>query len=205
MFYETATNRHGLASDPFKSCVLPRCIGWISSLSADGVVNLAPYSFFNAVATDPHMVMFASGGLQPHGPKDSITNVEQTGEFVCNLATWELRKAMNLTSAATRPEVDEFSFADIEREPSVLVKPPRVKGSPIHLECRHHQTVELPCNDPGSRNAIVIGRVIGVHIRDDVLKHGRVDVAKIRPIARLGYMDYTTVDQVFTMRRPQSA
>lgn len=204
MFYETANNEHGLPRNPFKSCVVPRCIGWISSLSASGVVNLAPYSFFNAVSSDPPMVMFASGGQQPHGPKDSITNIEQTREFVCNLATWELREQMRLSSAPTRPEVDEFDYTGLAYEPAILVKPPRVKATPIHLECVYHQTVELPSRNSESRNAMLIGEVVGVHIRDQVLTDGLVDMSKLRPIARLGYMDYAVVDTVFSMPMPET-
>jgi len=202
MFYETKGNRHGLPHDPFKSCIVPRPIGWISTVSRDGVVNLAPYSFFNGVASNPPMVMFASGGRQPHGPKDTITNCEETGEFVVNIATWDLRDTVNLSSAPARPEADEMALSGLEAAPSRLVRPPRVKASPIHLECRHHRTVDLPGNDPRDRNAIVIGEVLGVHISDEVLTDGLVDLSKFRPIARLGYMDYTLVETVFTMNRP---
>ncbi len=198
MFYETKDNKHGLPHDPFKSCIVPRPIGWITSISAEGIVNLAPYSFFNGVSSDPPIVMFSNTGPA----KDSLINCEATGEFVANLATWELRDQMNETSAGVGPEVDEFTLAALETEPSRLVKPPRVKAAPIHMECRYLQTVELPANTPGTRNAIVLGQVIGVHIKDEVLTDGMVDMTKIQPIARLGYMDYTRVDLVFTMERP---
>ncbi len=198
MFYETKDNRHGLPHDPFKSCIVPRPIGWITTISRDGVPNLAPYSFFNGVAQDPPMVMFSNNGPE----KDSLVNCEQTGEFVANLATWDLRDRVNRTSAPVGPEVDEFAVAELERAPARLVKPPRVKAAPIHLECLYHQTVELPCGVPGGRNAMVLGRVIGIHIDESVLTGGLVDMAKLRPIARLGYMDYTRVDLVFSMSRP---
>ena len=198
MFYETKDNKHGLPRDPFKSCIVPRPIDWITTLSADGVVNLAPYSFFNGVSSDPPMVMFSNNGPA----KDSLVNCEATGEFVANLATWELRDQMNETSAGVGPEVDEFTLAGLETEPAQLVKPPRVKAAPMHLECLYHQTIELPSGTPGTRNAMVLGRVIGVHIKDEVLTDGMVDMSKIKPIARLGYMDYTRVDTVFTMNRP---
>lgn len=202
MFYDTRTGEHGLPHNPFKSCIVPRPIGWITTLSPEGIVNLAPYSFFNGVGDNPPMVMFATGGRQPSGPKDSVTNCEATGEFVVNLSTWELREAMNRTSAAVPPSVDEMVEAGLESEPSRLVKPPRVKAAPIHLECRYHQTVDLPCNDSLDRNAVVIGEVIGIHISDTVMTDGMVDQSKFRPIARLGYMDYTRVDMAFTMLRP---
>ncbi|NQV84698.1 MAG: flavin reductase family protein [Rhodospirillales bacterium] len=202
MFYKIGTP-HGLPHDPFKSCVVPRPIGWISSLSSGGTVNLAPYSFFNAIASEPPMVMFSTNGKQPFGPKDSLTNIEATGEFVCSMATWDLRDSMNATSAPERPEIDEFELAGLETEPSELVKPPRVKASPVHLECLYHTTVELPCDIEGGRNALCIGHVIGVHIRDEFMTHGKIDIARIRPLARLGYQDYTVAEQVFPMVFPK--
>jgi len=194
---------HGLPRDPFKSCVIPRPIGWISSLSPDGVANLAPYSFFNGVSGDPPMVMFGSGARDADNPKDTIHNIEQTGEFVCSMVSYELRDEMNETSAGVGPEVDEAAFAGLEMEPSVLVKPMRVKAAPIHLECTYFDTMILPVDRNGAGNAICVGTVVGVHIKDEVLKDGFVDVEKIRPLARLGYMDYTTVDSVFAMGRPK--
>ena len=178
MFYKIG-GPHGLPHDPFKSCVVPRPIGWISTIGADGAVNLAPYSFFNAVATEPPMVMFSSNGKQAHGTKDSVANAEATGEFVCNMATWDLRDPMSQTSRPVPPEVDEFELAGLETQPSELVKPPRVKASPIHLECVYHQTLELPCDIEGGRNAICLGRVVGVHIRNEFLTDGKVDIARI--------------------------
>lgn len=204
MFYETQDNRHGLPRDPFKSCIVPRPIGWITTLSRAGDVNLAPYSFFNGVASEPPMVMFSSNGPAANPNKDSLTNCAETGEFVFNMATWTLREAMNRTSAPVASEVDEFELAGLEKASSRLVKPPRVKASPIHLECLVHEIVELPCTTPGGRNAIVIGRVVGVHISDDVFTDGLVDMAKVQPIARLGYMDYTRVDEVFALQRPSA-
>ena len=202
MFYKIG-GPHGLPHDPFKSCVVPRPIGWISTIGADGAVNLAPYSFFNAVATEPPMVMFSSNGKQAHGTKDSVTNAEATGEFVCNMATWDLRDPMNQTSRPVPPEIDEFELAGLETQPSELVKPPRVKASPIHLECVYHQTLELPCDIEGGRNAICLGRVVGVHIRDEFLTDGKVDIARIKPLARLGYQDYTVAEKVLTLSRPK--
>jgi flavin reductase (DIM6/NTAB) family NADH-FMN oxidoreductase RutF len=201
MFYKIG-EPHGLPHDPFKSCILPRPIGWISTISVDGIVNLAPYSFFNALASAPPMVMFSSNGKQPLGPKDSLANAEATGEFVCSMATWYLRNSMNITSAPEPPEVDEFKLAGLETEQSKLVKPPRVKEAPTHLECLYHSTIELPCDLKGGRNAICIGQVIGVHIRDEFLVNGKIDIARIRPLARLGYNDYTVVDEVFPLHLP---
>ncbi len=202
MFYETK-DHHGLKHNPFKSLVVPRPIGWISSQDRNGVVNLAPYSFFNGVATEPPTVMFSSNGVHSEGSyKDSVRNVRDTGEFVCNLATWETREAMNTTSAMVARSVDEFELSGLTPVPSELVKPPRVKESPVHLECTYLQTVELPCDKPGQSNLVVFGQVIGIHIDDSIISDGMIDMNVFKPIARLGYFDYSVVDNVFTMRRP---
>jgi len=202
MFYETKDD-HGLKRNPFKSLIVPRPIGWISSQDKNGVVNLAPYSYFNGVCSDPPTVMFASEGTHVEGDfKDSATNVGETGEFVCNLATWELREAMNATSAQVARSVDEFELAGLTPVASRLVKPPRVKESPVHLECAHLKTVELPSNDPERPSQVVFGRVIGIHIDESIITDGMIDMQRFHPIARLGYMDYTMVDNVFTMLRP---
>lgn len=206
MFYDTRVGDHGLPHNPFKACVVPRPIGWITSVDEAGRVNLAPYSFFNGVAGDPPVVMFAPGGRKADGPpdgaKDSLANVERTKEFVCNVVTWDLRAAMNQTSAPAPAGVNEAEAAGLEMIPSTLVAPPRVKASPIHMECTYLQTVDLPSDDPTARNAVVFGQVIGLHIDEAVLTDGLVDMAKLKPIARLGYMDYTRVDEVFAMSRP---
>jgi flavin reductase (DIM6/NTAB) family NADH-FMN oxidoreductase RutF len=202
MFYEPKDG-HGLPHDPFKSIVVPRPIGWISSIDAEGRVNLAPYSFFNAVCSAPPVVLFGPGGQHREGGlKDTIANIEATKEFVCNLATWDTREAMNKTSAPAPRSVDEFALAGLTPIAAQLVSPPRVKESPIHMECRHLRTLELPSNDPEQPNHVVFGEVVGIHIDDQVLKDGRIDIASIKPIARLGYMDYAVVDEVFTMHRP---
>ena len=201
MFYETIANKHGLKHDPFKAIVAPRPIGWISTLSKDGVCNIAPYSFFNAVGEKPHYVMFSSSGR-----KDSIKNAEETGEFVCSLATWDLRENQNMTSAAVPYGVDEFPIGDLTAAPSRLVKPPRVKESPAALECRFWKTVELPPLKSGEepRNWVVFGQVIGVYIDDRFVNDGMVDTGAMRPIGRLGYMDYAVVtpETVFSIDRP---
>ncbi len=202
MFYETK-DHHGLAHNPFKSLIVPRPIGWVSTRDGDGIVNLAPYSYFNGVGSEPPTVMFASEGTHIEGDfKDSATNVQETGEFVCNLATWELREAMNASSAQVARSVDEFELAGLTPAPSRLVKPPRVKESPVHLECTHLKTVELPSNDPQRPNLVVFGKVVGIHIDDGIITDGMIDMNVFKPIARLGYMDYTMVDNVFSMRRP---
>ncbi len=205
MFYDTAKNDHGLPFSPFKSCVVPRPIGWVSTVSHDGIVNLAPFSMFNQLGYDPPIVMF-SGSCRPGTGqrKDSVTNAEETGEFVVNMATWELRDPVAATSRFVEPDVDEFEVAGLTKAPSRMVAPPRVSESPIHLECLYHSTMTLPANRRESVHRVVVGRVVGIHIRDDVLgEDGKIDVLKIRPLARLGYLDYTSVVEVFTME-PQA-
>jgi flavin reductase (DIM6/NTAB) family NADH-FMN oxidoreductase RutF len=204
MFYEPR-NGHGLPHNPLNAIVVPRPIGWISTLSEDGEVNLAPFSFFNAVAYVPPIVMFATTGPHPSGAdvhKDSMRNALATGEFVANLATWPLRKAMNLTSTPAPPGIDEFEVAGLAKAPSLLVAPPRVAESPAHLECRTITHVQLPTPDRRDPNTVVFGEVVGVHIADEVLVDGLVDIGRLQAIGRLGYQDYVHVREAFTMRRP---
>jgi flavin reductase (DIM6/NTAB) family NADH-FMN oxidoreductase RutF len=204
MFYEPS-DAHGLPHNPLYACIVPRPIGWISSLSPDGHVNLAPFSFANAVSMAPPMLMFCNNGRHVGGGiKDSQRNAEASGEFVFNMATWDLREKMNLTSASLPHEVDEFEHAGLTKAPSRIVKPPRVGESPIALECRTWKLVELPPMRDGSRNTMVIGEVVGVHIADDALTNGMVDTARIKPIGRLGYTEYVVVDEVFAMTRPSA-
>lgn len=197
MFYDART-KAPLKHDPVKALVAPRPIGWISTLSREGVANLAPYSFFNLVASGPSIVAFSSAGR-----KDSQTNAEQTGEFVCNIASFDQREAVNSSAATLPPEVDEFALTGLGTLPSQMIKPPRVKGAPAHLECVYLQTVPLFSKD-GVRNGfdLVLGEVVAVHIDDRFIKEGLVDTAAMRLLARLGYLDYSVTDEVFAMRRP---
>jgi flavin reductase (DIM6/NTAB) family NADH-FMN oxidoreductase RutF len=200
MFYETSTNAHGLPHDPFKALVAPRPIGWITSMSAKGEVNLSPYSFFNAISEHPPMVAFSSAGK-----KDALTFAEETKEFVCNLATYDLREQMNATSAVLPRGENEMAHAALEAAPSRLVKPPRVAASPVALECRWVQTVPLrPLDGAEPSYYLVIGQVVGIHIDDRFLVDGLVDTAAMRPIARSGYRDYfvATPETRFSIRRP---
>jgi flavin reductase (DIM6/NTAB) family NADH-FMN oxidoreductase RutF len=168
-----------------------------------GRVNLAPFSFFNAVAYVPPQVMFATTG--PHregGPKHSLDNIRETGEFVVNLATWPLRGAVNASSVPAPAGIDEFEVAGLTKAPARLVRPPLVVESPVHLECRLVTVVELPTPDPEDPNSVVFGEVVGVHIADRAIADGRVDVLRLDPIARLGYDQYMRVTEVFSMQRP---
>ena len=201
MFYEVAKRDHGLPHDPFKALVAPRPIGWISTASAKGEINLSPYSFFNAVSDQPPMVAFSS-----QGRKDALTFIEETGEFVCNLATFELRDAVNETSAPLARGESEMTLAGLTPAPSRLVKPPRVAEAPAALECRHLQTVPLtPLSGAEARYFLVIGEVVAIHIDERFIVDGLVDTAAMRPITRAGYRDYfvATPDTRFAMTRPR--
>ena len=193
VFYEPEhRDRELLPHDPFKAFVAPRPIGWVSTVGPDGEVNLAPYSYFNAVSDNPPTVMFSSDG-----PKDSSTYAGATEEFVWNLVTYDLREAMNQTSAALPRGENEFAFAGLEMAPSRLVVPPRVAASPVAFECRVIERVQL------ARNIVTFGQVVGVHVDERHIVDGRFDTAGVRPIARCGYRgDYTTVTELFEMVRP---
>ncbi|MGO4573937.1 flavin reductase family protein [Microvirga sp. 2TAF3] len=200
MFYETSTNDHGLPHDPFKAIVTPRPIGWITSMSGKGEVNLSPYSFFNAISEKPPMVAFSSSGR-----KDALTFIEETKEFVCNLATYDLREQLNATSAPLPRGENEMVHAGLEATPSRLVKPPRVANATAALECKWLQTVPLVPLEGGEPSYyLVIGQVIGIHIDDRFIVDGLVDTAAMRPIARSGYRDYfvATPETKFAMKRP---
>ncbi|MGL4442009.1 MAG: flavin reductase family protein [Alsobacter sp.] len=198
MFYTPAAGDHGLPHDPFKAIIAPRPIGWISSMDGQGRVNLAPYSFFNAFSTRPPIVGFSS-----EGAKDSVSFVRETGEFVCNLVTFDLREAMNATSAPLPRGENEFAHAGLEAEPSRLVRPPRVKGVPAALECRLTEIVTMKTAAGKALDSfLVLGEVVGVHIDDRYLRDGRFDTAAARPIARCGYADYAVVTELFSIARP---
>ena len=187
-----------LPHDPFKAIVAPRPIGWVTSISADGDVNLAPYSYFNGINSKPNVVMFAS-----EGEKDSMSFIAQTKEFVCNLATWDLREQMNATSAPLKRGVNEMERAGLTPAPSRLVKPPRVAASPCALECRLLKIVSV--DDLAGKPLdchVVFGQVVGVHIDQRFIVNGRLDTAAMKPIARTGYDEYAAVEGVFSMRRP---
>lgn len=198
MFYEPAKG-HGLPHDPFKAIVAPRPIGWISTVSGQGEVNLAPYSFFNAISSHPPLVMFSSDG-----DKDSTTFVRETGEFVVNLVGHALAQKMNASAVDAPRGVSEFGYAGLTSAPSRLVAPPRVAEAPAALECRATEIFRPKTIDGEmSENVVVIGQVVGVHIDDAMLTNGLFDVVKAGSVARLGYMDYSAVSETFAMRRPR--
>lgn len=201
MFYEPdKRDRALLPHDPFKAIVAPRPIGWITSISLKGEVNLAPYSYFNGVNSRANLIMFAS-----EGRKDSVNNIAETREFVCNLATWDLREAMNATSAPLAHGVNEMERAGLKPAPSRLVKPPRVAASPCALECKLIKivTVETADGKPVDGH-VVLGQVVGVHIEDRFIVDGLLDTAAMKPIARCGYDQYAVVESLFSMTRPSA-
>jgi flavin reductase (DIM6/NTAB) family NADH-FMN oxidoreductase RutF len=189
------------------NCVVPRPIAWVSTISASGDLNLAPFSFFNAVCADPPLVAFAPGlraSKQPssHGvAKDTLRNVRETKEFVVNVVTYELREEMNLTSGEYDASVNEFELAKVTPEPSKIVRPPRVAKSPVSFECKLHQIVDF--SPAPTSSSLVIGQIVAIHINDAHLKDGRLDRNSLDLIGRMGGMQYTRTTQRFDMVRPK--
>lgn len=207
MYYEPGKTSHGLPHDPFKACVVPRPIGWISTISDSdpNVHNIAPYSQFNNLTFDPPYVMFSANQKPDSQRKDTVRNAELTGKFCWNMATWGLREAVNISAQQVEYGVDEFESAGLGKEfsrslPGAPV--PMVKDSPVKFECVYHTTLRLPAKPPMGTVDIVIGRVVAVHIRDDVLTNGKLDVAKMLPIARCGYFQYVVIRETFEMIIP---
>ena len=200
MFYEPKSG-HGLPHDPFKAIVAPRPIGWISTVDQEGRNNLAPYSYFNGISTRPPMVAFAS-----ESRKDSARNAMASGEFVCNLATKALAEAMNISSAAVQPGLDEFALAKLATAPCRLVRPLRVAASPAALECKVTDVLQLRDLDGRETDVfLTIGQVVGVHIDERYLSDSLFDTARAMPLARCGYNDYAVVTEVFAMLRPSKS
>lgn len=199
MFYRPEDG-HGLPRNPFNAIVTPRPIGWISTRGADGQDNLAPYSFFNAVAYTPPMVMFSSTSAKDDrgDTKDSAANIRDTGVFAVNIVSYALRDAMNASSAGLRREVDEFAHAGLEKAQCRTIDCPFVAAAPAVLECRLVQQVRLP----GEANVVSFGKVTGVHIRDEVLRDGILDLTLYEPLTRLGYQDYSRITELFSLKRP---
>lgn len=202
MHFSTDTNDHSLRHDPFKALIVPRPIGWITTVSSEGILNVAPYSFFNGISDKPPMVMFSVAGV-----KDTLTNIQDNGECTCSLATDPLSKEMNITSAPVQPDVSEFNLADLPHSPSMLVNTPRISASPAALECRHWKSVPLPGaeQNPAKGYTLVLAEVVAIYIDDNFIADGLVDTGAMQPLARLGYMDYMSFDQknVFTLSRPE--
>ena len=202
----------GMAPPPFRhtvfnALVVPRPIGWITTIGVDGVVNLAPFSFFNAIGAAPPCVIYCPSYFKPgfDEPEPSLVNVKATGEFVYNMCTHDLREKMALTTKQSPRSAEEFVDVGLEAAPCQQVKPPRVKESPVALECKYVQSIALPAMEDGAAATAVIGQVVGIHISDDVItEDGLVDMKKLRPLARLGYYDFAVIEpeQIFSMQAP---
>ncbi len=200
MFYEPKKGSP-FKIDPFKSLIFPRPIGWISSIGKNGVSNLAPYSYFNAVADEPPQVMFCSNGSSAHGKyKDSLLNILSTKEFVVNFATSTSRNQMNISSRDFKPDEDEFILSNLRKKKSRLVKAPSVKDSPVNFECKLVKTIKLK-SDSKKISTMIIGEVIGIFINNKFIKNNRVDSVAMRYIARMGYSEYTTISSKFNLKR----
>ncbi|MDF1804095.1 flavin reductase family protein [Thalassovita sp.] len=199
MFYEPKDG-HGLPHNPFNAIVTPRPIGWVSTRGANGVDNLAPYSFFNAVAYTPPQVMFASTGVKPDqtDAKDTVANIRDTGVFALNIVSYALRDAMNASSQSLPADQDEFLHADLEKAQCRTIDCPYVAAAPAVLECKLTQIVRLE----GETNQMVLGEVTGIYMSDACMTDGMFDVTTFNPLSRLGYRDYATVTDLFSLSRP---
>ena len=206
MHYAPDSETCPLPFSPFKACTVPRPIGWLSTISPDGVHNLAPYSQWQNLTFDPPMVMFAANQYPDGRRKDTVVNAEQTGWFVWNMATYDLREAVNISAMALPPDEDEFERAGISKADCIDAPGARVAESPCHFECRYLSTHRLPGNSPVGSVDVVYGQVMRIHVADRViLPSGKIDIANIRPIARMGYYDYATITDIFEMRIPSAS
>ncbi len=205
MRYDPSLEPCPLPYSPFKSSTVPRPIGWLSSISPDGIDNLAPYSQWQNLTFDPPMVMFSANQYPDGRRKDTVINAEQTGWFVWNMATYDLREAVNISAMAIPAEQSEFDFAGVTRRPSDLSAVPMVAESPVHFECRYLSTHRFTGNSKVGTIDIVFAQVERIHINDEVITpDGKLDIPRIRPLARLGYHDYTSVTEVFEMHVPDA-
>lgn len=202
MFYEPKDG-HGLRHNPFKAIVTPRPIAWVSSLSEEGIPNLAPFSFFNGVSDVPPIVMFSCAPPSPSLNKDTRANILATKEFVIHVVAHEMRDAMNVSSGGYPPEVDEFETAGLVKAPSRIVTPPRIADAPVAMECIYFTDVPLPGPEGGDGYRVIFGEVVGVHIDDAAIHDGLLDLTAYNPVARLGYHDYSTVFETYSLKRPE--
>lgn len=205
MHYDPRAGSRPLPYDPFKSCTVPRPIGWISTISRAGLANLAPFSQWQNITYDPPIVMFSADQHVDGRKKDTVRNAEETGYFVWNMATYDLREAVNRSAMPVAPEVDEFELAGVSKASCIEAPGPRVAESPCHFECRYLNTLRFRGNTKASDADVVFGEVVRVHVKEEViLPSGKLDVLRIRPLARLGYYDYTSVTDSFEMRIPDA-
>lgn len=205
MFYDPRLDLRPapLAHNPLNALVAPRPIGWIGTVSPDGEPNLAPFSYFNAFSADPPVVGFAPNAKGADGEaKDTLANVREVAEFTVNVVSADLAEAMNATSRTLPRGVDEFALAGLTAEPSHHIRPPHVGEAKAVLECIVSSIVALPSRAGARASHLVIGEVVGIHIDDSLIRDGRVDTLALRQVSRLGYMDYSILDSVFEMPRP---
>ena len=202
MFYEVTDKNDWLTH--FKSLIVPRPIGWISSKNNEGQINLAPYSFFNAIATNPPMVVIGPGGYSKSGNnKDTLLNIKNNPEFVCNFVSWDVKDIMNESSYSFDNNESEIEKLNIETEDSTMVSIPRVKLSPAHFECTLFKIIDLPSDSKGNPNHLIIGNIIGINISDKIIKNDRIDIGELKPISRMGYDEYALINTIFSMKRPK--
>ena len=202
MFYEVTDKNDWLTH--FKSLIVPRPIGWVSSKNNNGQINLAPYSFFNAIATIPPMVVIGPGGYSKSGNnKDTLLNIKNNPEFVCNFVSWDVKDIMNESSYSFDNNESEIEKLNIETEDSTMVSIPRVKLSPAHFECTLFKIIDLPSDSKGNPNHLIIGNIIGINISDKIIKNDRIDIGELKPISRMGYDEYALINTIFSMKRPK--
>ena len=206
MHYAPGKDVCPLPYDPFKSCTVPRPIGWLSTISPKGVVNLAPFSQWQNLTFDPPMVMFAANQLSDGRRKDTVLNAEKTGWFVWNMATYALKDAVNISAHEYPPEIDEFEEAGVTKAACIDAPGPRVAESPCHFECKYLSTHRLEGNSNAGWVDVVYGQVERIHVKEEFVgKDGKLNIPAIEPIARLGYYDYTVVRETFEMRIPNAS
>ena len=205
MHYDPRSDERPLPFDPFKSCTVPRPIGWISTVSKSGRPNLAPFSQWQNITYDPPIVMFSADQHVDGRKKDTVINAEETGYFVWNMATYDLREAVNISAQPVPIGTDEFELAGVTQIASIEAPGPRVAESPCHFECKYLTTLRFPGTTKVSDADVVFGQVVRIHVKDEfILPSGKIDILRIRPLARLGYHDYTTVTEIFEMHIPNA-
>jgi flavin reductase (DIM6/NTAB) family NADH-FMN oxidoreductase RutF len=205
MHYAPGLDPCPLPFSPFKSCTVPRPIGWLSTISKDGKPNLAPYSQWQNLSFDPPMVMFAANPYADGRRKHTVINAEDTGWFVWNMATYALREAVNISAMEWPEGVDEFEKAGVTKSPCTDAPGPRVAESPAHFECRYISTTRLRGNSAHGSVDVVFGQVMRIHVNDAVIRpDGKLDIPAIRPLARMGYYDYTSITETFEMPIPDA-
>ncbi len=201
MFFDPKVKNPSLKYNPFKSCVIPRPIGWISTKSKEDIVNIAPYSYFNAVADSPPVIMFSSTLKEDGEVKDSLKNIEETGEFVVNIVTFSNLEKMLFSSANLPHNHSEALEFDIELANSKIINVPRIMDSPIALECKYLKKIDIEVDNKKSSCQMILGHVVNIYIDDKIIKDGKIDVESIQLVTRLGYDEYAVIKDIFKMKK----